>query len=310
LCEYLLKKKYSIKVIDNLSTGRIENISHIKKKIKFIKADISKKGDWIKEFKNQDYVFHLAALADIVPSIDNPEKYFHANVTGTLNVLEAIRKYKINKLIYAASSSCYGIPKNYPTKETEEINPTFPYSVMKYFGEQLIVYWSKIYNINYISLRLFNVYGLRSRTSGTYGAMFGVFLAQKISGKPFTMVGDGTQSRDFTYVNDVVRAFYIAAKSKVKNKIYNVGSNKTIRVKTIIKYLEGKHIRIPKRPAEPDITFANITKIKKDLKWKPKVDIKLGIKLLLKNLDYWNKAPVWTKQSIKKATKNWFKYLK
>jgi len=249
-------------------------------------------------------------LADIVPSIDNPEKYFHANVTGTLNVLEAIRKYKINKLIYAASSSCYGIPKNYPTKETEEINPTFPYSVMKYFGEQLIVYWSKIYNINYISLRLFNVYGLRSRTSGTYGAMFGVFLAQKISGKPFTMVGDGTQSRDFTYVNDVVRAFYIAAKSKVKNKIYNVGSNKTIRVKTIIKYLEGKHIRIPKRPAEPDITFANITKIKKDLKWKPKVDIKLGIKLLLKNLDYWNKAPVWTKQSIKKATKNWFKYLK
>ena len=304
------KKKYSIKVIDNLSTGRIENISHIKKKIKFIKADISKKGDWIKEFKNQDYVFHLAALADIVPSIDNPEKYFHANVTGTLNVLEAIRKYKINKLIYAASSSCYGIPKNYPTKETEEINPTFPYSVMKYFGEQLIVYWSKIYNINYISLRLFNVYGLRSRTSGTYGAMFGVFLAQKISGKPFTMVGDGTQSRDFTYVNDVVRAFYIAAKSKVKNKIYNVGSNKTIRVKTIIKYLEGKHIRIPKRPAEPDITFANITKIKKDLKWKPKVDIKLGIKLLLKNLDYWNKAPVWTKQSIKKATKNWFKYLK
>ena len=266
--------------------------------------------NWIKEFKNQDYVFHLAALADIVPSIDNPEKYFHANVTGTLNVLEAIRKYKINKLIYAASSSCYGIPKNYPTKETEEINPTFPYSVMKYFGEQLIVYWSKIYNINYISLRLFNVYGLRSRTSGTYGAMFGVFLAQKISGKPFTMVGDGTQSRDFTYVNDVVRAFYIAAKSKVKNKIYNVGSNKTIRVKTIIKYLEGKHIRIPKRPAEPDITFANITKIKKDLKWKPKVDIKLGIKLLLKNLDYWNKAPVWTKQSIKKATKNWFKYLK
>lgn len=310
LCDYLLKKNCSIKIIDNLSTGRKQNISHIKNKIKFIKADISKRGDWTKEFKKQDYVFHLAALADIVPSIDNPEKYFHANVTGTLNVLEAIRKYKVKKLIYAASSSCYGIPKNYPTKETEGINPTYPYSVTKYFGEQLIVYWSKIYKINYISLRLFNVYGLKSRTSGTYGAMFGVFLAQKISGKPFTMVGNGTQSRDFTYVSDVVRAFYIAAKSKVKNKIFNVGSNKTIQIKTIIKYLGGKYISIPKRPAEPEITFANINKIKKDLKWQPTVNIKNGIKILLKNLDYWNKAPVWTEKSIKIATKNWFKYLK
>lgn len=310
LCDYLLKKNYSIKVIDNLSTGRIENILHIKDKIKFIKADISIKGNWIKEFKNQDYVFHLAALADIVPSIDNPEKYFHANVTGTLNVLEAMRLYSVKKIIYAASSSCYGIPKNYPTKETEKINPTFPYAVMKYFGEQLVVYWSKIYGISYISLRLFNVYGLRSRTSGTYGAMFGVFLAQKIANKPFTMVGDGNQSRDFTYVSDVVRAFYVAAKSRVTNKIFNVGSNKTIKVKTIIKYLEGSYIKIPKRPAEPNITFSNNSKIKTYLNWRPKIDIKQGIKLLLKNLEYWRNAPVWTEKSIKKATKNWFKYLK
>lgn len=310
LCEYLLKKKYQIKVIDNLSTGRVENLAGIKNKIKFIKADISKKGNWVKELKNQDYVFHLAAIADIVPSIDNPVKYFQTNVTGTLNLLEGIRKYKIKKLIYAASSSCYGIPKKYPTKESEKIDPKIPYAVTKYLGEELIVYWSKIYKINFISLRLFNVYGPRSRTSGTYGAMFGVFLAQKIASKPFTMVGDGSQSRDFTYVSDVTRAFYLAAKSKFKNKIYNLGSNKTIQVKTIIKYLDGKHIRIPKRPAEPDITFANIKKIKKDIKWEPKIDIKQGINFLLKNLDYWSKAPVWTKQSIKKATKNWFKYLK
>jgi UDP-glucose 4-epimerase len=309
LAEYLLKKKYSVKIIDNLSTGRIENIYHLKKNLKFIKADISKKGNWEKEFKNTDYVFHLAALADIVPSIDDPEKYYRSNVTGTLNVLQAIKKFKVKKLIYSASSSCYGIPKKYPTKETEKINPIFPYAVTKYLGEQLILYWSKIYNINYISLRLFNVYGPRSRTSGTYGAMFGVFLAQKLSNKPYTMVGNGNQSRDFTYVSDVVEAFEMVAKSTLKNKIFNIGSNKTIQVKTIIKYLKGDYVKIPKRPGEPDITFADIKKIKKELNWKPKVDIEKGIKIMLKNIHYWNKAPVWTVKSINKATKNWFKYL-
>ena len=309
LTEYLLKKNYSVKIIDNLSTGRLENISHISHKIKFIKADISKKGTWIKEFKSQDYIFHLAALADIVPSIDNPKKYYDANVTGTLNVLEAIKKFKVKKLIYAASSSCYGIPKKYPTKETEKINPKFPYAVTKYLGEELVIYWSKIYKINYISLRLFNVYGPRSRTSGTYGAMFGVFLAQKISGKPYTMVGSGNQSRDFTFVEDVVEAFFIAAKSKIVNKIFNIGSNKTIKVKTIIKLLGGKYVKIPKRPGEPNITYADTRKIKRILKWHPKIDIKSGINILLKNIDYWNKAPVWTKKSINVATKNWFKFM-
>lgn len=309
LSEYLLKKKYEVIVIDNLSTGRLENILNIKKNVKFIKADISKKGLWVNHFKGVKYVFHLAALADIVPSIDNPVKYYNSNVTGTLNVLEACKRHKITKLIYAASSSCYGIPKNYPTKENEKIDPKFPYAVTKYLGEQLIFYWSKVYKINYISLRLFNVYGPKSRTSGTYGAMFGVFLAQKVAKVPFTMVGDGSQSRDFTYVDDVVRAFEIAAKSSLKNKVYNVGSDKTVKVKTIIKYLGGEYIKIPKRPGEPDITFANISKIKSELNWKPNIDIKKGIRMLLKNINYWKSAPVWTPKSIKNATRNWFKYL-
>jgi UDP-glucose 4-epimerase len=310
LADFLLKKKYKITVIDNLSTGRINNIKHIKRKIKFIRADISKIGEWQSEFKNSTYVFHLAALADIVPSIDKPEKYFHSNVTGTLNVLQACRKFKIKKLLYAASSSCYGIPKNYPTKETEKINPKFPYAVTKYLGEQLIIYWSKIFKVSFISLRLFNVYGPRSRTSGTYGAMFGTFLAQKLAKKPFTVVGDGNQSRDFTYVSDVVKAFVLAAKSKLFNKIYNVGSNKMVKINKIISYLGGEHIKIPKRPGEPDITYADISLIQKELKWKPEVDIKEGIKIILKNITYWKKAPVWSAKSIKKATKNWFKYLK
>ncbi len=309
LADYLVKKKFNVKIIDNLSSGRIENLKTIKKKIKFFQIDISKKGKWHKEFKKVDYVFHLAALSDIVPSIDKPEKYFHSNVTGTLNVIEACKKYKVKKLIYSASSSCYGIPRNYPTKESEKINPQYPYALTKYIGEQLIIYWSKIYKINYMSLRLFNVYGPRSRTSGTYGAMFGVFLAQKLNNKPFTLVGDGTQSRDFTYVSDVVSAFYIAAKSKLTNKIYNVGSGKTIQVKKIIKLLGGEYIKIPKRPGEPKITYANIRKIKKELKWQPKINIKTGVNIMLKNIKFWKYAPLWDKESIRIATKNWFKYL-
>jgi len=309
LADCLIKENFKVKIIDNLSTGRIENIKNIKKSIKFLKFDISKKGEWQKEFKNIDYVFHLAALADIVPSIDNPEIYYQSNVTGTLNVIEACKKYKVRKIIYSASSSCYGIPKNYPTKETEKIDPKFPYAVTKYFGEQLLIYWSRIYKINYISLRLFNVYGPRSRTSGTYGAMFGVFLAQKLNNKPYTLVGDGKQSRDFTYVSDVVSAFLIAAKSRLENKIFNVGSGKAIQVRTIIKLLGGSYIKIPKRPGEPHITHANIEKIKKELGWKPKIDIKEGINIMLKNINFWKNAPLWNRKKIKIATKNWFKYL-
>jgi UDP-glucose 4-epimerase len=310
LAEELSKKKENkVIIIDNLSTGRIENIKNFRSKIKFIKDDISKKGKWQNAFKKVDFVFHLAALADIVPSIDNPETYYQSNVTGTLNVLEACKKFNVKKLIYAASSSCYGIPKNYPTKETAKISPIFPYAVTKYLAEELIIYWSKIYKINFISLRLFNVYGPRSRTSGTYGAMFGIFLAQKLANKPYTLVGNGTQSRDFTYVSDVVDAFIKAAKSKVINKIFNVGSNKTVSVKKIIEYLGGSWINIPKRPGEPDITYANISQIKKYLKWSPKVDIQTGINIMLKNVNYWKNAPIWNPQSINKATKNWFKYL-
>ena len=175
LVEKLIKQNKKVIVLDNLSTGRLENIKRFKKKIRFIKCDISKKGNWIKEFKGKCYVFHLASLADIVPSIQNPKKYFESNVNGTLNILEACRKAKIIKLIYSASSSCYGIPKTYPTKEFEKINPMYPYALTKKMGEDLIIHWSKVFGIPFISLRLFNVYGTRSRTSGTYGAMFGVF---------------------------------------------------------------------------------------------------------------------------------------
>jgi UDP-glucose 4-epimerase len=310
LCDLLLKKKFQLTIIDNLSTGRLQNISHIKNYIKFVKADISINGSWKKEFKGSKFIFHLAALADIVPSIENPRKYFQSNVNGTFNILEAMREYKINKIIYSASSSCYGIPSSYPTSELETIDPKYPYATTKYLGEQLIINWSKIYKINYISLRLFNVYGTRSRTSGTYGAMFGTFLAQKLNGFPFTVVGSGEQKRDFVYVTDVTRALYLSAISKIKNKIFNVGFGKPNKINKIVSMLKGSTVKLPKRPAEPDVTHANIKRVKKYINWAPKISIQEGVKILLNDINYWKNAPVWTPNKIKRVTKAWFKYLR
>lgn len=310
LAEFLIKKKYKVVIIDNLSTGRIENIKDFKNKLKFVKADISKAGKWMNNFKNAQIVFHFAALADIVPSIKSPTTYFKSNVVGTENIASVCVKYKVKKIIYTASSSCYGIPDKYPTSEAESIKPQYPYALTKNLGEQILMHYAKIYGVQVTSMRLFNVYGTRSRTSGTYGAMFGVFLAQKLKNKPLTVVGDGNQKRDFTYISDVIEAFSKSMRLKKNFQIFNVGTGKPISINNIVKLLGCKSIKIPKRPGEPDQTNAKIKKIQNELNWKPKISIELGIKKLLKDINYWNNAPVWTPKTIKVATKEWFEYLK
>lgn len=309
LVDVLLENQFEVTVIDNFSTGRSLNLDHVKTKIKIVEADVSIPDKWIEEFKGMDYVFHIAALADIVPSIQNPDSYFKSNVDGTFNVLQASRVHEVKRFVYAASSSCYGIPEKYPTPETAPIQPQYPYALTKRLGEELVLHWALVYKMPALSLRFFNVYGPRSRTSGTYGAVFGVFLAQKIANKPFTVVGDGTQTRDFTYVRDVAEAIYAAAKSKEVGKIYNVGSGATVSVNRIVELLGGEKIYIPKRPGEPDCTYADITRIKTELGWFPKVPIEKGVQILLENIDYWKEAPVWTPDKIEKATSDWFKYL-
>ena len=223
--------------------------------------------------------------------------------------MEAVKFFRVKKIIYSASSSCYGIPNKYPTKEKSDISPQYPYALTKYMGEQIILHWGKLYNIKVISLRLFNVYGLRSRTTGAYGAVFGVFLAQKLSNKPLTVVGDGTQSRDFTYVTDVVRAFILAMNANISGITINIGSRKTYKINYLVKLLKHKYVYIPKRPGEPDITWADISNAKQYLKWEPKISLSEGVSILLKNINMWKDAPVWNKKSIKKATKKWFEHL-
>ena len=309
LSETLLKEGHEITVLDNFSTGRKENIKSFSKDLKVIDCDFSVKGEWAKEFKSVNWVFHLAALADIVPSIQMPEAYFNANVIGTLNVLQACLKHNIERFIYSASSSCYGIPSKYPTEENSSINCQYPYALTKRMGEEMVLHWSNLYNLPALSLRFFNVYGTRSRTSGTYGAVFGVFLAQRLANAPLTIVGDGTQTRDFTYVSDIVSAIIKAIKSDLKGKVYNVGSGKTVAINKLVSLLSDKYEFIPKRPGEPDCTFADISKIKKDLKWCPKISLEEGVNIILENIEYWKDAPLWDSQSIAKETKDWFKYL-
>jgi len=309
LVDALVSKGHEVVILDNFSTGRPENLEHVKKSIQIVECDLGILGDWHKNFKGVDWVFHLAALADIVPSIQHPEAYFRANVDGTFNVLQACIKAETKRFLYAASSSCYGIPDSYPTTELAEIRPQYPYALTKRIGEELVMHWAQVYKIPALSLRFFNVFGPRSRTSGTYGAVFGVFLAQKLAGQPFTVVGDGNQTRDFTFVTDIVTALIAAAESDKQGEIYNVGSGYTTSVNKLVELLEGDKINIPKRPGEPDCTFADITKIKNEIQWIPRVSFEEGVSEIVQQIEYWRNAPVWTPDSIDSATKDWFKYL-
>ncbi|AXH10893.1 NAD-dependent dehydratase [Malaciobacter halophilus] len=311
MVDLLIEQNFEVIVIDNLSNGRLENIEHHKNKIKFVQADI---GDYEnkleKYFEDVEYVFHFAALADIVPSINDPLKYHKANVDGTINILQAAKtSTKLKKFVYAASSSCYGIPKTYPTSEDTKIAPEYPYAHTKRVAEEYVLHWGQVYNMPVVSMRFFNVYGPRHRTSGTYGAVFGVFLAQLLNNKPLTIVGDGKQTRDFTFVTDVVDACLSAAKSEYTNEIFNVGSDNTYSVNYLVELLGGEKTYIPKRPGEPDCTYADISKIKRLLNWSPKVTFEEGVKIMLENIEQWAKAPVWDKDSINEATKDWFEYL-
>lgn len=312
LVETLLGDGHSVTVIDNFSTGRVGNLAHLlhHDDLTIHEMDIVDSESLHTLFEGVDWVFHLAALADIVPSIQKPVEYHKANVEGTLKVLEAARYARVKRCVYAASSSCYGIPDVYPTSETAQIRTEYPYALSKYMGEQLALHWAEVYGLPVVSLRLFNVYGPRARTSGVYGAVFGVFLAQKIANKAFTVVGDGSQTRDFTFVTDVVNAFRKSAESDVCGKVFNVGSGNTYSVNQLVRLLGGGDIvHIPTRPGEPKCTFADTTKIRRELRWHPQVSFEQGVQIMLDNIDYWREAPVWSPESISEATQDWFAYL-
>lgn len=312
LVDRLLSEGRQVRVIDNFAVGRRANLDHHKGNpaLEILELDVADKAGVIEACAGVQRIYHLAARADVVPSIQDPEAYFRANVDGTFAVLEGARRHEVGRIVYVASSSCYGIPDAYPTPETAPADPRYPYALTKYLGEQLAMHWAQVYGLPCVSVRFFNVYGPRARTSGTYGAVFGVFLAQLLADKELTIVGDGEQTRDFTFVSDAVDALVTAASSDKAGEIYNVGSGKPVSVNELVRLLGSPpSVNIPKRPGEPDCTWADITKIERELGWKPKVPLSDGVKVMLDNMDYWRDAPVWTVSSIADATADWFKYL-
>lgn len=310
MVDLLLDEGYRVHVIDNLVGGRLENLAHRKGNphLAVETRDIRDLAPGDVLFRDAEFVFHFAGIGDIVPSIERPVDYLSTNVLGTVKVLEAARHAQVRKLVYAASSSCYGLA-DVPTREDAPIRAEYPYALSKYMGEEAVLHWGKVYKLPVNSIRIFNAYGTRSKTSGAYGAVFGVFLAQKLAGQPFTVVGDGTQRRDFLFVTDVARAFYLAAQTERVNEIYNLGAGQPQKVLRLVELLGGPVVHLPKRPGEPDCTWADTSKIQRELGWKQRVPFEEGVGQMLQNIDYWRQAPVWTPASIAEATKTWFVFL-
>jgi UDP-glucose 4-epimerase len=312
LVDRLIADGRRVRVVDDLSVGREANLEQHRgeRRLEVVVADIADNAAVEAACEGADRIFHLAARADIVPSIQMPQAYFRANVDGTFSVLEAARRHHVRRLVYVASSSCYGIPTAYPTPETAPADPRYPYALTKYLGEQLVLHWAQVYRLPAVSVRFFNVYGPRARTSGTYGAVFGVFLAQLLAAQPLTIVGDGTQTRDFTFVSDAVDALLVAADRGRPGEAYNVGSGRPASVNELVSLLGAPAtVHIAKRPGEPDCTWADITKIRAELGWKPEVSLADGVRIMIDNIKYWHDAPVWTVERIAEATSDWFRHL-
>lgn len=309
--DVLVERGYRVHIVDNLVGGRLANIEHHRSNpdVVFEEADIRSFRAGAALFKGARIVIHYAGIGDIVPSIEMPMEYMSTNVLGTVHMLECAREAGVGKFVYAASSSCYGLAET-PTREDHPIQPKYPYALSKYQGEQAAFHWHQVYGLPVNSIRIFNAYGTRSRTSGAYGAVFGVFLRQKLAGKPFTVVGDGTQTRDFLYVTDVAKAFVAAAETTLTGRLWNLGAGRPQSVNRLVELLGGEVVYVPKRPGEPDCTFADITAITRDLGWKPEVSFEDGVQAILNSIDYWRDAPLWEPESIAQATKTWFTYMK
>lgn len=310
MVDLLIEEGYRVRVIDSLVGGHESNLAHHKGKpeLECYWKDIRTLEPASPIFAGAKYIFHFAGIGDIVPSIEKPTEYMDTNIQGTVRVLECARHAGAEKLVYAASSSCYGLAA-VPTREDHPIAPEHPYALSKYLGEQAVFHWHKVYDLPVNTVCIFNAYGTRVRTTGAYGAVFGVFFKQKLAGKPFTVVGDGTQTRDFVYVTDVARAFYLAATTPISGERFNLGCNNPQTINKLVDLLGGEKVYVPRRPGEPDSTWADTTKITKLLGWKPRVSFEEGVQRMTQEIHHWSNAPLWDPASIEQATKTWFQYL-
>ena len=279
LVDALIEKGYEVHVIDNLSGGKKENLNP---KAIFHQADIRNLEEIKPLFKNIDGVFHLAAIPEVQYSIEHPIETQEVNVNGTTNVLIAASEAKVKRIVYSASGgSVYGDQKKFPADESMLPMPKSPYALQKYMGEHLCRLWNEIHGIEAVSLRYFNVYGPRARDNGAYALVISLFLKMKREGKKMKITGDGSQTRDFVHVRDVVRANILAMESDRvgKGESINIGSGVERSVLEIVKMIGGEYEFIAPR-IEPKRSLADITRAKFLLNWEPQENFEMAVKEL------------------------------
>jgi len=289
LVDKLIDDGHEVIIFDNYSTGKKENINP---KAKFFLVDISHQPSFENKTMKDvmtgvDVVFHLAALARVQPSIENPIEYHNTNVNGTLNLLKACVDYDVKRFVFSSSSSVYGDveEKDLPTSEDANLNPMSPYAIHKLIGEQYCKLFSELYGLETVCLRYFNVYGERQPIEGAYTLVMGVFAQQLLNGKPMTIRGDGEQRRDFTYVGDVVDANIrcMDYPLELNGDVFNIGNSDNKSVNQIADMMGGSRTHI-EPVIEPRATLANNSKVKRVLSWKPTEDLEKWISKWVKSL--------------------------
>lgn len=281
IVDALVEGGYDVHVVDNLHSGKRE---HVNPKATLHVVDIREKDSLMPIFKNVKYVFHEAALPRVQYSIEHPIDTHDVNITGLLNVLEVSRLNSVKRLVYAASSSAYGNTETLPLTETLPPNPLSPYGAQKYIGEVYCKVWSKVYGLETVSLRYFNVYGPRFNPDGAYPLVIGLFLKKALKNEPLPITGDGNQTRDFTHIKDVVMANILAMTSdKVgAGEVINIGSSRNISINYLAGLFNRKIEYTPER-LEPKHTLADRSLAKKLLDWEPKVNFEDAIEELKKD---------------------------
>lgn len=307
LVDQLIKAGHEVIGLDNETNGSWHNLMQWEKHPRFTKvhSDILELSPLDINFQNLDYVFHLAGLECPVTSIKNPEVFYTTNVHGTIKVLQAARQSNLKKFVFASSSSVYGQAST-PTLETDSTIPLTPSGLTKLQAEEAVFHWGDLFEMPTISLRIFNAYGPRSVSRLYPGSVFSLWMKQKSQELPFTIIGNGSHSRDFVYCTDVANAFYVTALEGKPGEVYNVGSGKPLELQELARLLKGKTTELKDRKDEPNVVWADISKIQFDCNWQPRVPIESGIEFSLDVLDQWNHAPLWSPEKLKSFFSTWF----
>lgn len=279
LVDELLTQGHEVTVLDNFSEGSLDNLKRWKDnpKLEVVRGDVSDFNLVRRVCEAKEGLFHLAAMSRIQPSITDPVYAFQQNIMGTVNVLEACRQAGVKRVVYSASSSAYGEINQPPMVETMPTDCLNPYSLTKKVGEEIVELYRRLYGVSTVSLRYFNVYGPRQQEEGQYSTVVAIFMRQKRLGQKLTVVGDGEQRRDFTFVGDVVRANMLAFMNRDAHGVFNVGTGRNFSINEVAEIVDGETENLPPRPAEARVTLANATKSESILGWRPLVSFEQGI---------------------------------